>query len=93
MSGGRQGGIGDPSSRTLIRCEDELWQKLSDRDRETLENYTEKQQKKDAQVMERWPRVRGPSEDVTASHAAQCKAKLKSMTRVPGNTEQHGAAR
>jgi hypothetical protein len=63
----------------LIRREDEFCQKLSDRDRETLENDTEKQQKKDAEVMERWRRVHGPSEDVTAGHAAQCKARLKAM--------------
>jgi hypothetical protein len=59
----------------LVRREDELWQKFSDRDRETLENDTEKQQKKYAEVMERWRRVHGPSEDVTVGHAAQCKAK------------------
>jgi hypothetical protein len=63
----------------LIRREDEFCQKLSDRDRETLENDTEKQQKKDAEVMERWRRVHDPSEDVTAGHAAQCKARLKAM--------------
>jgi hypothetical protein len=31
--------------------EEALWEKLSDRDREFLENYTEKQQVKNAEVM------------------------------------------
>jgi hypothetical protein len=71
---GREGSVADPSL-PLVRCEDELWQKFSDRNHETLENDTEKQQKKDAEVMERQLRVHDPSEDVTAGHAAQGKAK------------------
>jgi hypothetical protein len=50
-------------SMPSVRREDEFWQK----------------QKKDAEVMERWRRMHGPSEDVTAGHAAQCKARLKAM--------------
>jgi hypothetical protein len=38
---GKKGSATDPS-RSLVRCEDVLWQKCSDRDRETLENDTEK---------------------------------------------------
>ena len=50
-------------SRSSVRRQDEFWEK----------------QKKDAEMMERWRRMHGPFEDVTAGHAAQCKARLKAM--------------
>jgi hypothetical protein len=85
--------VTDPS-RSLVRREDELWQKLSDRDRETLENGAEKQQKKDAEVMERWRRVHGPSKYVTAGNVAQCKAKSlrPGSPAIRSNTERRGSA-
>ena len=51
--------VGDRSLPVFGYRENVLWQKLSDRDRETLENDTEKQQRKDAEAATgAWP-VRG----------------------------------
>lgn len=58
--------------------EDELWDSLSDHDRETLENDTPEQRAKDADVMRRSEGVHWQE----SGHAARAKLRLRSMERV-----------
>lgn len=58
--------------------ENELWQKLSDYDRETLENDTPEQRAKDEDVIRRSEGVHWQE----SSHAASAKMRLRSMERV-----------
>jgi len=62
-----------------LGCEDRLRQKLSDYDRKTIENDTPELAARDENVIERYRKAYGPSDEEIAAQGARAKAEMKSM--------------